>query len=69
MYQYFVKIVPTVYKKLNGEVSDIMECYLTSYCVGAVLFCFMVLKVLVLKSFSYFRLCILTNSVSRNIVG
>lgn len=22
MYQYFVKIVPTVYKKLNGEVRD-----------------------------------------------
>ena len=25
MYQYFVKIVPTVYKKLNGEVIDHMR--------------------------------------------
>ena len=27
MYQYFVKIVPTVYKKLNGEVRGIVECF------------------------------------------
>jgi hypothetical protein len=27
MYQYFVKIVPTVYKKLNGEVIDHMNVF------------------------------------------
>ncbi len=30
MYQYFVKIVPTVYKKLNGEVKDITWVFLMS---------------------------------------
>ena len=24
MYQYFVKIVPTIYRKLNGEVSTVL---------------------------------------------
>lgn len=31
MFQYFVKVVPTVYRKVDGEVSTFFLCYLDKW--------------------------------------